>query len=387
MGSILRRALFLNLERLTNAVVSSVGVIVWHLLATTDDSLSRCTNIPPKTRSASRFCIAFLGVSLVLQFGVRASGESVSPEFIDLLNGRAYIKHIEVGLPGQVYSINGKEGVGWSYYEACVQGETFWIKSATNSIPGSGPPFPGYIEGASSTNYWIYYPYGTLPLHGLTSSAKGSKTIEAPEKEVKLSLSLLRKASGLGIGVEPGSLNLGENNQFTARDENGGVIKGTFVVGSAGRPTSCQFTVSTFPGMKFTTSYDYSEAASNSPVPSKLILVGGLDTRESGRLECRILNCEFGRVPLPDGGFTPDFVDKTFNAKAVVVSTLFSNSAAYSIENGKLVKIVSGNQGSNWIRRGLGRYAVISAIFSFPLLLWLISRATGRQRVSQPKSG
>src|SRR5690348_11564562 len=151
-----------------------------------------CAHIRPNVHSGACFRVVLLGIGL-LQSGLRARGESVSPEFIDLLNGQAYIKRIEVGLPGELYSINGKTGTGWSYYEASLQGETFWIKSATNSIPDSGPPFPGYVNGASSTNYWIYYPYGTLPLHGISSSLKGSKTAEPPEKAVKLSLSLLRR--------------------------------------------------------------------------------------------------------------------------------------------------------------------------------------------------
>src|ERR1700722_9496448 len=81
-------------------------------------------------------------------------GQNVSKDFQNLVNGTALISYFKVALPGDMYQINGKPGDGWVYYEGEIQGNTFWVRNCTNSIPGSGPAMPGCTVGTSSNDNW-----------------------------------------------------------------------------------------------------------------------------------------------------------------------------------------------------------------------------------------
>jgi hypothetical protein len=295
----------------------------------------------------------------------------LAQDFSNMLDGTAFIRYIKVAVPGELYQIHGKTGKGWVFYEGAFQGDTFWIKNCTNSIPGSGPALPGMIVGASSNENWYARPDGYI--------AKSPKTVASQEPTDKLvanTLLMVRSAMGLGMPIKLGSLELTNDNGFTAELNDGSKIKGTFVVSQNGRPLKCNFVSENFPKVPIAIQYDYAGRESDSTIPSSFVMRAEFDKSHVEMYEFRILDCVFGK-DIPSAGFSPETAfsgtnvapDSVWNHSEII----FSNSASYQqLPNGKIILVEKSTrllESHKYLLIAL--FVCVNAV----LLFWLTARA------------
>jgi hypothetical protein len=292
---------------------------------------------------------------------------NLSSEFRDLLNGTAFVHYIKVAIPGEMYSINGK---GWVYYEGSFQGETFWIKNCTNSIPGSGPALPGYTVGASSNENWCARLDGYV-----AKSPKVGKTQEPTDQAVLNSLLMVRSAF-TPDSLKIGSLIVAEDNSFKALSVYGDTLVGRFDVFENGRPKRCEFTSSAYPKVSFVVIYDYTGRDDNSTIPSTVTHSVNISPIHVIRRKYQILDCQFGKDSIPNGGFTPNPGDPKLIMPLYRNPVIFSNSGIYQKQpDGTVFHIKEPNL--------LKTHRIIGWLLFIPinvaLLIWLIVHARSKK--------
>jgi len=303
-----------------------------------------------------------------------ANAASLSKDYINLLNGEAYIHYIKVAVPGDLYVISGKEGKGWVYYEGAFQGDTFWIRNCTNSIPGSGPMTPGNTMGASYSENWYGKPDGYV-----AKSPKAGKSQEPTDKLVGDALKMIRQAFGLGLVIKPGSLRVSEDNSFTALSDDVGTITGRFVVSEDGRAQKCTYTMSLFPKASAVVNFEYSDTKTNSTLPSSFTCktqVTPLNPLMVGKETYQIIDCQFGKDTVPDGGFTQKTAypevhlppESIYNNQMV-----FSNGDSYQqAPDGTLTHVKKLAVGLSGIQRASCFAFIVINLIAFS---WLIRRS------------
>ena len=274
-------------------------------------------NDPSSAKLAFRFCrhnclwrprlgIPLFGLLALIWFcAFEMPATPLNPQFVNLVNGTADLKHVLVGVPGSSFSVNGHLLKGWVYFEGSRQGETFWFRNCTNSdsAPGLGRMQPGYVEGASLSENW------SLGKDGY--SARSPKTPGSTDKWASGIYPLVRGTFGMGLLVRAGSFKVNGDNSFEAECEGdgGGAIKGQFIVSATGLPLKCEFKRDRYPRVKYLLEYTYKN--STSMIPLRTVYTVELGNKREMR-ESSILECEFGRLEVPSGGYTLEWARSNF---------------------------------------------------------------------------
>jgi hypothetical protein len=322
------------------------------------------------------FLICAIGATLLLCSSEISSAARLDRQFENLLNGTAFVRYIKVAIPGDMYSINGKDGVGWVYYDGCFQGDTFWIRNCTNSIPGSGPMRPGCTVGVSSNENWYVRADGYTAISPITATSE-----EPPDKLVSNALVMMRSVYGLGM-LKIGSLHVEEDNSFKAMTTDGHSLVGRFDVSEDGRPRRCEFTSSAYPKNPFLVAYSYSDGEGSLNVPSTIVQTVSISAFQTLHRTFHILDCQFGENVIPKGGYTANRGSPALIMPLYRNPIVFSNFGMYQKQpNGTIATLIQPSL--------FKAHKLIGWLLFIPmnvvLLFWLIVRA--RKQAARTHSG
>ena len=123
---------------------------MWNGRASTSKYLLITTRLPTLKRLRPT-------ILLVVLAGQAVANAEFSESFAKCLSNpisSQAIKHFRITLSGNQCFINGQPGSGWIFYEGSFQSNTFYVRSLSNSVAGSGPLRPGSVAGQSYTMNW-----------------------------------------------------------------------------------------------------------------------------------------------------------------------------------------------------------------------------------------
>lgn len=310
-----------------------------------------------------------------------ASGQTLSRDFVDFLNGELYFKYIQVEVPGQMIQYNGELLDTPIYYEGSMQGETFWLKSMEHNNEGASP---GRIVGQSTNEHWMVRPGGHLAKSPRDPSMYET---DAVLQKLKAVYYIYLSAVGPGMPLEPGSVSVDEANRFEAKNVHGGTLSGQFQVDESGRPVRCVYSLSSEKDHQFVVEYDFSGRASDSVIPASYVMKGIAGAKVVASMEFRIPEYEVGTLALPEGGFHGEkFLEGIEKTSPFAGTMLFSNTAIYSVlADGTLETVKAPEVSSSSGTTGVRPFLIIAAVI-IPLLAIYLFSVYRRQRGSVQRS-
>ena len=280
--------------------------------------------------------------SAMLNSMAQAPSSELCSDFKKLINGQAYIRYFKVGLPGNIFIVDGKPLNGWVYYEGAIQKDTFWIRNCTNSIAAAAIIMPGWLVGMSRNERWSYSD------QMVAISPRGSKVESALDKRTDQVFGMVRQALGLGAATMPGSFHFFEGNRFAAKTADGNILKGHFNVSPEGYPLRCEYGGPDWAGMSAVVTYDYDDSERTNCLPSRYSVKTYSLSRKVDEAEYQIVECILGDSVLPEDGFTLESLTNmggiNLTMKNVVGITVHRDGAMFQMgTNGELKRLGQGN--------------------------------------------